>query len=281
MNKFTKQCVAAFASLAMAGTLCVAGAVVANNVAFATGADQTAAKPAPWSEAGKSLKGKIIINKKDASNNNNPLEGATFTIQKVTLIKSDNDANGLSVDLTSEDGWTKLAAKVKQLNTTPLDESKLTLDKAKEKTTGKDGKAEFDTLDLGLYLVKEKSAPTGYTTDVKPFFMTVPEITREAKDKNNTYTYDVSVSPKNTNVKNNVTKTADNGKIVGAGDTLPYTITATVNKKKSDAANSKTGITKDEIQGFAIYDDAVTAAYDSVATNVVKEVKIVGQAKAL
>ncbi len=281
MNKFTKQCVAAFASLAMAGTLCVAGAVVANNVAFATGADQTAAKPAPWSEAGKSLKGKIIINKKDASNNNNPLEGATFTIQKVTLIKSDNDANGLSVDLTSEDGWTKLAAKVKQLNTTPLDESKLTLDKAKEKTTGKDGKAEFDTLDLGLYLVKEKSAPTGYTTDVKPFFMTVPEITREAKDKNNTYTYDVSVSPKNTNVKNNVTKTADNGKIVGAGDTLPYTITATVNKKKSDAANSKTGIMKDEIQGFAIYDDAVTAAYDSVATNVVKEVKIVGQAKAL
>ena len=281
MNKFTKQCLAAFASLAMAGTLCVAGAVVANNVAFATGADQTAAKPAPWSEAGKSLKGKIIINKKDASNNNNPLEGATFTIQKVTLIKSDNDANGLSVDLTSEDGWTKLAAKVKQLNTTPLDESKLTLDKAKEKTTGKDGKAEFDTLDLGLYLVKEKSAPTGYTTDVKPFFMTVPEITREAKDKNNTYTYDVSVSPKNTNVKNNVTKTADNGKIVGAGDTLPYTITATVNKKKSDAANSKTGIMKDEIQGFAIYDDAVTAAYDSVATNVVKEVKIVGQAKAL
>ncbi|MFP1685408.1 SpaH/EbpB family LPXTG-anchored major pilin [Gardnerella leopoldii] len=281
MNKFTKQCVAAFASLAMAGTLCVAGAVVANNVAFATGADQTAAKPAPWSDQGKALKGKIIINKKDASNNNNPLEGATFTIQKVTLIKSDNDANGLSVDLTSEDGWTKLAAKVMQLNTTPLDESKLTLGKAQEKTTGKDGKAEFDTLDLGLYLVKEKSAPTGYTTDVKPFFMTVPEITREATAKNNTYTYDVSVSPKNTNVKNNVTKTADNGKIVGAGDTLPYTITATVNKKKSDAADAKTGITKDELQGFAIYDDAVTAAYDSVANSVVKEVKIVGQAKAL
>lgn len=281
MNKFTKQCVAAFASLAMAGTLCVAGAVVANNVAFATGADQTAAKPAPWSDTGKKLKGKITINKKDASNNNKPLGGATFTIQKVTLIKSDNDAAGLTVDLTSEDGWTKLAEKVKQLNTTPLDESKLTLGEAKEKTTGSDGKAEFDTLDLGLYLVKEKSAPTGYTTDVKPFFMTVPEITREAKNKNNTYTYDVSVSPKNTNVKNNVTKTADNGKIVGAGDTLPYTITATVNKKKSDAADSKTGITKDELQGFAIFDDAVTAAYDSVATDVVKEVKIVDQAKPL
>ncbi len=282
MNKFTKQCVAAFASLAMAGTLCVAGALVTNNVAFATDDAQTAAKPAPWSTAGKQLKGKITINKMDASSNNKPLEGATFTIQKVTNIKTgENDANGLNVDLTSEDGWTELAKKVKQLNTTPLDESKLTLGEVKEKTTGSDGKAEFDTLDLGLYLVKEKSAPTGYTTDVKPFFMTVPEITREAKDKNNTYTYDVSVSPKNTNVKNNVTKTADNGKIVGAGDTLPYTITATVNKKKSDAANSKTGITKDELQGFAIYDDAVTAAYDSVDTGVVKEVKIVGQQDAM
>ncbi len=280
MNKFTKQCVAAFASLAMAGTLCVAGAVVANNVAFATGADQTAAKPAPWSDQGKVLKGKITINKEDASNNNKPLGGATFTIQKVTSIKTDG-SDVLNVDLTSEDGWTKLAAKVKQLNTTPLDESKLTLDQAKEKTTGTNGKAEFDNLDLGLYLVKEKSAPTGYTTDVKPFFMTVPEITREATAKNNTYTYDVSVSPKNTNVKNNVTKTADNGKIVGAGDTLPYTITATVNKKKSDAADAKTGITKDELQGFAIYDDAVTAAYDSVTNSVVKEVKIVGQSNAM
>ncbi|MFU0552593.1 SpaH/EbpB family LPXTG-anchored major pilin [Gardnerella swidsinskii] len=281
MNKFTKQCVAAFASLAMAGTLCVAGAVVANNVAFATGSEKAAAQLAPWSEAGKKLKGKITINKKDASKNNGPLQGATFTVQKVILIKSDNDQTGLSVDLTSEDGWTKLAAKVKQLNTTPLDETKLTLDTVKEKTTDQTGKAEFDNLDLGLYLVKEKSAPAGYATDVKPFFMTVPEITREASAKNNTYTYEVSVAPKNTNVKDNVTKTADNGKIVGAGDTLPYTITAKVNKKKSDAADSKAGITKDELQGFAIYDDAVTAAYDSVKTDVVKEVKIEGQQNAM
>lgn len=155
MNKFTKQCVAAFASLAMAGTLCVAGAVVANNVAFATGSEKAAAQLAPWSEAGKKLKGKITINKKDASKNNGPLQGATFTVQKVTLIKSDNDQTGLSVDLTSEDGWTKLAAKVKQLNTTPLDETKLTLDTVKEKTTDQTGKAEFDNLDLGLYLVKK------------------------------------------------------------------------------------------------------------------------------
>lgn len=283
MNKFTKQCVAAFASLAMAGTLCVAGAVVANNVAFANGPAATAEK-APWDLGTEATtkKGKIIIKKQDASDSNKALGGATFTIQKVTNIKTgESDTTGLTVDLTSEEGWTKLAGKVNQLNTTPLDETKLTLGTETEKTTGTDGKAEFDNLALGLYLVKEKSAPTGYATDVKPFFMTVPEITRGAKDKNNTYTYEVSVSPKNTNVKDNVTKTADNGKIVGAGDTLPYTITATVNKKKSDAADSNTGITKDELQGFAVFDDAVTTAYDSVAKDVVKEVKIVGQNDAM
>ena len=278
MNKFTKQCVAAMASLAMAGTLCVAGAVVAGSSAWADGTTPCTAKTAPWDQQNKQCTGKIIINKKDASNGNAALPGAVFTIQKVNTIKnSAQDTNGLTVDLTSEDGWTKLAEKVKQLNTTPLDETKLSLaavTDATTKTTDTNGKAEFDGLALGLYLVKEKSAPTGYTTDVKPFFMTVPEITREATAKNNTYTYEVSVSPKNTNVKNNVTKTADNGKIVGAGDTLPYTIIATVNKKKSDAADSNTGITKDELQGFAIFDDAVTAAYDSVATSVVKEVSI-------
>ena len=278
MNKFTKQCVAAFASLAMAGTLCVAGAVVANNVAWGDTHAACTAKTAPWSQTDKQCTGKITINKQDASKNNAALPGAVFTIQKVTNIKTgESDTTGLTVDLTSEDGWTKLAGKVNQLNTTPLDEAKLTLGTETEKTTDTNGKAEFDGLDLGLYLVKEKSAPTGYATDVKPFFMTVPEITRGSSDKNNTYTYEVSVSPKNTNVKDNVTKTADNGKIVGAGDTLPYTITATVNKKKSDAANTTTGITKDELKGFAVFDDAVTAAYDSVATDVVKEVKIVGQ----
>ena len=52
MNKFTKQCVAAVASLAMAGTLCVAGAVVAGSSAWAA---QTAcdASKAPWDQDNK------------------------------------------------------------------------------------------------------------------------------------------------------------------------------------------------------------------------------------
>ena len=34
MNNFTKRCVAAFASLTMAGTLCAAGAVTVSSVAW-------------------------------------------------------------------------------------------------------------------------------------------------------------------------------------------------------------------------------------------------------
>ncbi len=278
MNKFTKQCVAAFASLAMAGTLCVAGAVVTNNVAFATSPTAEAAKPAPWSTDGQSLKGKITIKKQDDTTKKG-IEGAKFTIQQVTAIKANKqDTNGLNVDLKSVDGWTELAKKVKQLNTSPLDESLLTLGTAKEKTTGSDGKAEFDTLDLGLYLVKETTPPTGYTSDVVPFFMTVPEITREKNATNNTYTYDVEVTPKNHNVKNAINKTADTKDMVGVGDVLPYTIDATPNKTK--ATNLKDGkatdLTADDLKQYAIFDDALTNAYEKVDASTVDKVTVDG-----
>ena len=283
MNKFTKQCVAAFASLAMTGTLCVAGAVVANNVAFATGADQTAAKPAPWSADGQKLKGTITIHKQDDTTKKG-IEGAKFTIQKVTAIKtSAQDTKPLSVDLKSVDGWTELAKKVKQLNASPLKEDLLTLDTAKNQTTGQDGNAKFNDLDLGLYLVKETTPPTGYTSDVVPFFMTVPEITREKSATNNTYTYDVEVTPKNHNVKNAINKTADTKDMVGVGDVLPYTIDATPNKTK--ATNLKDGkatdLTVDDLKGYAIFDDALTAAYDNANESAVTEVKVDGVADAL
>ncbi len=285
MNKFTKQCVAAFASLAMAGTLCVAGAVVANNVAFATDNGQTAAKPAPWSDEGKNLKGTITIHKKDDTTQKG-IEGAEFTIVKVTTIKaSKDDTNGLNVDLTSVDGWTKLAEKVKQLNASPLDEDKLTTANVTNgtKSTGNDGDAKFTGLDLGLYLVKETKLPKGYSSDVVPFFMTVPEITREGTATNNTYTYDVEVTPKNHNVSNAISKTADTKVMVGVGDVLPYTIDATPNKTKATNLkdNKATDLTADDLKQYAIFDDALTAAYDNADESAVTEVKVDGVTDAL
>ena len=57
MNKITKQCVAAVASLAMAGTLCVAGAVVAGSSAWAASTPEKA----PWDTTIGDKKGSINI----------------------------------------------------------------------------------------------------------------------------------------------------------------------------------------------------------------------------
>ena len=105
MNKFTKQCVAAFASLAMAGTLCVAGAVAVNSSAWAV-ENQTAAK-APWDDTAKT--GTITIHKQDDTTKEG-IGGATFTAEKVKTI------DGKAVDLTTRDGWDKLATLVDRLN---------------------------------------------------------------------------------------------------------------------------------------------------------------------
>ncbi|MFU0548708.1 SpaH/EbpB family LPXTG-anchored major pilin [Gardnerella leopoldii] len=264
MNKFTKQCVAAFASLAMAGTLCVAGAVVANNVAFATGADQTAAKPAPWSDAGKKLKGKITINKwkyEGENIKNTPVNGAKFKVTKVTKIGANN------VDVTTYAGWEDIAKQVTKLNTN--DESGVTLATNGTEKEIKNGKAEFTDLDLGLYKVEESFVPNGYSSDVKPFYMTVPQI-----DKVNgggaKFVYEVSANPKNKDVSGNITKAVDDTKkFVGAGDTIAYTISAAVNKSKPTSGNLK----ETDIQGYTVFDDAPTDAFETIDESVVKTVK--------
>ena len=273
MNKFTKQCVAAFASLAMAGTLCVAGAVVANNVAFASG-PAAAADPAPWDTSAATKTGTITIHKyKDEVANGHQskttkIEGAKFKISKVTTI--DNAA----VTLTTKDGWVNLAKKVKALNgetgtTTPNVVTEAVTNG--EKNTDNNGEAKFEGLAIGLYKIEETASAPDYANDVSPFYMTVPQITRTGTSTNNTYTYDITVEPKNSYIKDSVTKTADTTKMVGAGDEITYTIKAKLNKTK--ASNGK-DLTKDDLQDFAIYDDVLTSAYETVAPSIVTEVKI-------
>lgn len=276
MNKFTKQCVAAVASLAMAGTLCVAGAVVAGSSAWAA---QTAAEKAPWDttlEANK--KGSITIHKKD-SQTKAGLNEVVFALRKVTKI-----GNETMYDLKNEDSWVKLAAKVTKLNESIRNgnaisveyDKNLTDNDVKKQTTAhmgnEDGVAKFSNLEIGLYRVDEVSAPEGYTADFDPFFVTIPQITRENTNTNNTYTYDVSVEPKNTNIKNNVTKTSNIGEIIGAGDTITYTIKAKPNKTK--ASNGNTNLVAADLKGLAVYDDALKNAYTDLGVNAVKEVYI-------
>ena len=268
MNKITKQCVAAIASLAMAGTLCVAGAVVAGNSAWAV--DNAAAAKAPWEDTTKT--GSITIHKKDDTYGTPVgLNGATFTVQKVSKIGTDNVP-----DLTKQVDWITLASKVKELNEAAKaghTTGKVTFDttfgtngkmeKVTAKSGSEDGVAKFDNLAIGLYYVEETKVPTGYSPEFTPFFITVPQITREDGKTTNTYTYDVSVSPKNWNANGGITKDAQTSKMVGAGDTLPYVITAKVKLPLQPAMNGKS-LASSNFTGFKVWDDALTSAYSNL-----------------
>ena len=85
-------------------------------------------------------------------------------------------------------------------------------------TTDKDGVAVFKQLPVGLYLVIETRKPDSVTKAVEPFLVSIP-MTREATDtKGKDWLYNVTVYPKNSTVKGNVTliKYGSNGT-----DTIP------------------------------------------------------------
>ncbi|RFT34420.1 peptidase [Bifidobacteriaceae bacterium NR019] len=266
MNKFTKQCVAAFASLAMAGTLCVAGAVVANNVAFATDSTAVATDAdAPWNATNKDKKGSITITKykdetdeKGNQKKTTPVKGAKFKVYKVTTF-----------DLTKYDQWLDIAAKVPTLNANPNDSSAgLSFDNGTEKPTNDSGVAKFDQLGIGLYKVEETSVPDGYEKLPQPFFMTIPQIT--SGKKGTEYDYNPTVDPKNAYTKDAIKKTVDTTGMVGTKDDLPYTISTSVVTTSGTPVKDRKA---DDYQGFAVWDDALKTAYDSSAA-VVKSVKI-------
>ena len=182
MKKFTNKFVAAVASLAMAGTLCVAGAVTMSGIAW--GSPNQLQKepdipPAPW-ETGAPKKGTITILKcvkdKDAKTPSSstpsstpsggsgkiipqgtkvsclagykPLEGATFKLTKVVSVKE--DGKDVTLDLSKFDSWQKIAKLVTKLNDHTIkdssDDAEVKFDTTntiEPKTTGKNGIAKF------------------------------------------------------------------------------------------------------------------------------------------
>ncbi|WP_421776598.1 SpaH/EbpB family LPXTG-anchored major pilin [Gardnerella sp. KA00255] len=282
MNKFTKQCVAAFASLAMAGTLCVAGAVVTNNVAFATGSEAASTDPAPWDKAAANKTGSITITKyKDETNDKGEqkketaVPGAKFKVTPVSKL------DGTAIDLKKYDDWLKVAAKVPSLNLNPsslpstdLGTAVTNPNPAQGETdntlfaTGSDGKVTVNNLQIGLYKVEEVSVPDGYEKLPQPFFMTIPEIT---SGKSGTeYDYNPTVDPKNAYTKDAIKKTVDTTGMVGTKDDLPYTISTSVVTNSGTPVKDRTA---DDYTGFAVWDDALIKAYDA-NTKVVQKVTI-------
>ncbi|MDK7784884.1 MULTISPECIES: SpaH/EbpB family LPXTG-anchored major pilin [Gardnerella] len=281
MNKLTKKCVAAIASLAMAGTLCVAGAVTMASVAWGVphpGVPQPHADNSPWGTK-QDKTGTLTINKfkyadtvdGEGHHKGAALTGATFTLKKVTKI--DN------VDLKYDEfsTWSKIAGIVGALNRGDEASANLTFDDNTSPTsTVSENVTTFSKLPEGLYKVVE-TPPAGYgAADMTEFYITMPLI--ETKVENGatttTYNWNPTINPKNKDISKTFTKKLDDGKdhnsVLAKDKTLYYTISASVNRTKSGTLSA------DDLNGFAVFDDFPTAAFASPtdASSAVESVKI-------
>lgn len=292
MNKITKQCVAAVASLAMAGTLCVAGAVVAGSSAWADSApsvdtnfntkgtaglttDSQAGdyQKAPWLDKAPTsgtitiYKWKSETDSKGNQEKKTSVPGAEFTIKKVKSV------SGKDLDLTKYDSWVDVAKAATDLNTNKTgvvatDDAFGTNGKLTG-TTNDNGVLRFKDLPLGLYQVQETKAPEGYSAaETRPFYMTLPMIQQVKKETK--YNYAPFVDPKNVDISDSVQKTKDTKKTVGAGDEISYTITANLDKIKAKADDPNR--VADEFKGYSVFDLAPANYFESYE-NVVKKVK--------
>ena len=292
MNKLTNKCVAAIASLAMAGTLCVAGAVTMAGVAWGVPRPPVRQDPvtpkAPWDTKNKKESGTITIFKCDAAESNyaptdttspscpakhKPLK-ATFKVTKVEKV------NNETLNYASENDWAKLADVVNDLNRN--DETKIELgtgdDNVKTQETNETtGQTKFDNLSLGLYKVEETKAPAGYgANDMSVFYITLPLIKQE--DGKTKYDYNPVVHPKNKNLTSTLKKVLSTDKgdnFVDVKDDIVYEISAGVNHPSGT-------LTKDSIKDFAVFDDAPNDTFETISKdNVIKSVTVDGLEKAL
>ena len=286
MNNFTKRCVAAFASLTMAGTLCAAGAVTVSSVAWGeedpatagvTGVDKNSQaavyKSAPWelTETEKAANYSLTVYKWEDEVENNkkkskPVSGAEFTVKKVTQIGGEN------IDLTKYADWVKVANKIDTLNKREKAPSGVTIEAGKgtSVTTKEKGVAKFDSLKIGLYQVTESKTPKGYSaSESKPFYITIPSI---EKDNGETkFNYAPFADPKNKNLKKCVKKTADTSETIGAGDKIKYTISAELDKMKETGAAD---LTADDFKGYSVVDLAPAKAFTTYDASVVTKVQL-------
>ena len=299
MNKLTRKCVAAIASLAMAGTLCVAGAVTMAGVAWASFhpiVRQDPVSQEPWGQhLPKEPYSITIVNcdaKEDTSAtsgacdaNHKPLDGAEF---KLTPIKSINGTELKSDDFKKAETWAKIAETIDALNRGKEDEAKIDLDKttANIKTAKvADGTAKFENVPLGFYKVEETKMPTGNygANDTTVFYMTLPQIERK-QDTTDTskvvtnYNYNPIVKIKNKDLSSAIQKvfsTEKGSNAVSVKDAFDYVISAEVN-------HPAVTLDADSIKDYAVFDDAPGDAFDFADTsNIVKSVKMDGVNDAL
>ncbi|EPI53056.1 LPXTG-motif protein cell wall anchor domain protein, partial [Gardnerella pickettii JCP7659] len=261
---------------AMAGTLCVAGAVTMASVAWGVphpGVPQPHADNSPWGTK-QDKTGTLTINKfkykNDGDHKGDALNGATFTLKKVTKI------GGVDLDYTKFETWSKIAGIVGALNRGDEASANLTFDNSNPTSTVSENVTTFANLPEGLYKVVE-TPPAGYgAADMTEFYITMPLIETKTVDGATTTTYNwkPTINPKNKDISKTFTKKLDDGKdhnsVLAKDKTLYYTISASVNRTKSGTLSA------DDLNGFAVFDDFPTAAFASPtdASSAVESVKI-------
>ena len=219
----TRRSLSLLAAFAVAaGALALPAATSATQAAPAFGLAATVTRAPSLVDLDTSKTGSITIHKlvKDATNGTtagngledatatgDPLDGATFTVEKLT-----------NVDLTTQAGWEKLAGYNGNVDTAKADGT----DAAVEKTTAGGGLAVFDGLPLGAYVVTETATPPGYVGS-KPFIITVPMTHPTDLNK---WVYDVHAYPKNS--KAGVDKTVKDDTTPAIGSEISYTIKSDV-----------------------------------------------------
>ena len=219
----TRRSLSLLAAFAVAaGALALPAATSATQAAPAFGLAATVTRAPSLVDLDTSKTGSITIHKlvKDATNGTTegngledrtatgtPLDGATFTVEKLT-----------NVDLTTQAGWEKLAGFNGNVDTAKADG----VDAAVTKTTAGGGLATFSSLPLGAYVVTETKTPAGYVGS-KPFIITVPMTHPTDLNK---WVYDVHAYPKNS--KAGIEKTVKDDATPAIGSEISYTIKSDV-----------------------------------------------------
>lgn len=215
----TRRSLSLLAAFAVAaGALALPAATSATQAAPAFGLAATVTRAPSLVDLDATKTGSITIHKyvkdanngttegnglEDTSDHGTALDGATFTVEKLT-----------NVDLTTQAGWEKLAGFNGNVATAKADG----VDAAVTKTTAGGGLAKFDGLPLGAYVVTETVTPAGYVGS-KPFIITVPMTHPTELNK---WVYDVHAYPKNS--KAGIEKTVKDDTTPAIGSAISYTI---------------------------------------------------------
>lgn len=297
MKKFTNKFVAAVASLAMAGTLCVVGAVTVAGVAWANkpGVPQSSVNKgskAPWESKAPTTGSLTIVKckKKDVSTTTTtvassstanasassetgktqdtscpagfePLKDVSFTVTKVASIKE--ETKDVTLNLAQYDSWQKIAGIVSKLNAHPEEAGVVTLGTGTDvhdmTATDSNGKSTLNSLAVGLYKIVEK-VPDGYGAyDFSSFYMTLPLIEQKTDNGKTTtvYEYNPVVKPKNIDLSSAIKKNVDKSHIFAGVKDKIY---YTITAKVNKTKIDK-DLTEKNLKDYAVFDDAPTSAF--------------------